>query len=444
MIDELNSEAFEFIKLITLRSRQASYQTSELKGTAKERGINDFSDRIDGNGVARVFNNAEKIVAIFLFNGDDGYGLDEKPYPMFAAFVNKISKLDEFKNTVSANFIEHKSIEWIIDIYLNKQAAINLIDHLRTETEKIIEEHEFYFPVLNLETESQFRLGNVEFTFFTKEYMDDLYTSYQSLPKPMNESDFNEILRKEYQRKLLAKVKVSAEREKAEEIAKRDAEIAVDVLKIYSSTLVVPEQRIMLGLNYRPNYPVRSNFLAKEPGERNGFVINVQWNNPLFELTNTHLDFAFKNGMQIFSKYITLKKDDEFYNLIFQAINFTASAFSNWDLNSRCVNIITILESLLLKDDEENGLERRAKARLAKVMSNDPKEKEKIKEIFGGIYQVRHKMIHKAKKIDVNVELLRQAQLILVDLLVKLMHLNTHEDFTKKNSLIMKLNEEKS
>ena len=444
MINELNSQAFEFVKLITLRSRQTSYQNLELKGSAKERGINDFSDRIDGNGVARVFNDAEKIVAIFLFNGDDGYGLDEKPYPLFAAFVSKISKLGEFKNTVSTNFIEQQSFEWIIDIYQNKQAAHNLIDHLRAETEKIIEEHEFYFPVLNLETESPFRLGNVEFIFFTKEYMDDLYKSYQSLQKPMSESDFNKILRTEYQGKLLAKVKVSAEREKAEEIAKRDAEIAVDVLKIYSSTLLIPEQRIMLGLNYRPNYPVRSNFLAKEAGKKNGFVINMQWNNPLFELTNTNLDFAFKNGMQAFSKYITLKKEDEFYNLIFQAIHFIASAFSNWDLNSRCVNIITSLESLLLKDDEEKDLERRAKARLAKVMSNDHKEKEKIKEIFGGIYQVRHKMIHKAKKIDVNVELLRQAQLILVDLLVKLMDLNTNKGFTEKNILIERLNEEKS
>ncbi len=119
-------------------------------------------------------------------------------------------------------------------------------------------------------------------------------------------------------------------------------------------------------------------------------------------------------------------------------------ALSNWDLHLRCVNIITILESIFLKDDERGEMERKSKARLSKTISNQQSEKERIKSLFSSIYQVRHKMIHKAKRINIDVKVLSQTQVIMVNLFLKLIQLNTQSGFKDKITLIEQLNQVKS
>jgi len=362
----------------------------------------------------------------------------------FKIFIQNLHSTEQLNQKVSSKFIEAESFNWIIGVYKKQQADGNLCDYLITKADAEVKPHTFYFPVLNLEIEQPFKIGNAEFTYFTKEYFDNLYETLKAKDDTYTEDNFRQIFRKDFQGQVLAKVTVTAEKDKAEEIAKQDSEIAVDVLKLYSESAIVPERKTMFDLNYKLGYQVQSNFLTQKPNESESLAISIQFNNQPLNITQKLYESAYQSGLKVFSDYISLRKKDELHEIIIQSIHLFGSAISNWDLHLRCVNLITILESIFLKADESNDMERRTKARLAKALTNKHQEKERLKTIFSNIYQVRHKMIHKAKRIEINSMELSAAQMNMVNLFLRLIELNTKFGFKDKTTLIEKLNEIKS
>ena len=444
MIDELNKVAFELINLVVSKPKEIPAERVELVGSSKERGFNDWSDKLVGAMVERATDHAGNTVEIYLIDGNGSYGFDKEQYVSFNKLIQNLHSTEQLNQKVSSKFIEAESFNWIIEVYRKQQADSSLFDYLITKADAEVKAHTFFFPVLNLEIETPFKIGNAEFTYFTKEYFDNLYKSLKEKDDTYTEENFQKIFRKDFQGQVLAKVTVTAERDKAEEIAKQNVEIAVDVLKLYSESAIVPERKTMFDLNYKLGYQVQSNFLTQKPNESESLAISIQFNNQPLNITEKLYQSAYQSGLKIFSDYISIRKTDELHEIIIQSIHLFGSAISNWDLHLRCVNLITILESIFLKADESNDMERKTKARLAKALTNQHQEKERLKELFSNIYQVRHKMIHKAKRIEINSKELSEAQMNMVNLFLRLIDLNTKFGFKDKETLIEKLNEIKS
>ena len=444
MSDELNKVAFELINLVVSKPKEISTKCNELVGSSKERGFNDWSDKLVGAMVERTTDHAGNTVEIYLIDENGSYGFDKEQYVSFNKLIQNLHSTEQLNQKVSTKFIEAESFNWIIEVYRKQQADSNLYDYLITKADAEVKPHTFFFPVLNLEIETPFKIGNTEFTYFTKEYFDNLYESLKEKDDTYTKEDFQKTFRKDFQGQVLAKVTVTAERDKAEEIAKQNVEIAVDVLKLYSESAIVPERKTMFDLNYKLGYQVQSNFLTQKPNESESLAISIQFNNQPLNFTQKHYQSAFQSGLKIFSDFISLRTKDELHEIIIQSIHLFGSAISNWDLHLRCVNMITILESIFLKDDEEGDMERKAKARLSKALANQHIEKERIKSVFTNVYQVRHKMIHKAKRIAIDFKELSEAQMIMINLFLRLIQFNTELGFTDKTSLIEKLNEIKS
>jgi hypothetical protein len=444
MVVELNKEAFELINLVVFKPKEITKERTELVGSSKERGFNDWSDKVVGAIMERTTDHTGKTTEIYLLDENGSYGFDEEQYARFNQLIQNLHSTEQLNQKVSSKFIEAESFNWIIGVYKKQQADDNLFNYLITKADEEVKPHIFYFPILNLEIEQAFKIGNAEFTYFTKEYFDNLYETLKAKDDTYTEENFRQIFRKDFQGQVLVKVTVTAERDKAEEIAKQDSEIAVDVLKLYSESAIVPERKTMFDLNYKLGYQVQSNFLTQKPNESESLAISIQFNNQPLNITQKLYESAYQSGLKVFSDYISLRKKDELHEIIIQSIHLFGSAISNWDLHLRCVNLITILESIFLKADESNDMERRTKARLAKALTNKHQEKERLKTIFSNIYQVRHKMIHKAKRIEINSMELSEAQMNMVNLFLRLIELNTKFGFKDKTTLIEKLNEIKS
>lgn len=444
--EEINQTAFQLASLITVVKNEPilNKEKPELVGSAKEKGFFVLPHKLVGNIIERRINHADEPTTIFISEDNKKYGFNEENYILFKSLIENILSTEYFQNKVSFEFIERNTFDWVIEIHKSKVERNSVLDYLKNLHSENINEYQFYFPVLNLEIEKSFKIGNVEFTYFTKEYFDNLFNDFQKKAEPMTEKEFEEIFLKEYKGQVLAKISVKSEQDVAETFAQTDAALAVDVLKLYGLTSIIPEKRTMFDLNYRLNYQIKSNYLSEEVGKKDSLSISLKINNPPFEVTNDQLVFANNNGLQSFSNFITLKKNDEMYNLIIQGIGLLASSLSNWNLHLRVINLITILESFLLKDEESNDMERKVKARLAKIIADDFQEKEKLKILFTNIYQIRHKMVHKAIKLPINTEELMTAQLTIINLLLKLMRLNVVEKYTLKTALIETLNEIKS
>jgi len=420
MIDSINSKAYQLIGLLSNKPKEKIDSSAEPMGSSKESGVIDLSGKLVKVEAIRTTDLSGITIEIFFPTERGSIGFDKSIYPRFRDLLNDILSLEEFGRVLSFAFVESESFKWMVDVHRNQKAESSLYDYLLPLMEANIRPITFYFPVFNLEIETPFKIGNVEFMYFTKDYLDDVYESFKNKDENLTEEQFKKLYRKEFQGQVLAKVSARAERNKAEEIAKHEAEISVDILKIYGDAVIVPEKKTMFDLNYRLGYQVQSNYLVQEPNEINNIQLNLKFNNVPFIFTHERSSSAFQGGLAVFSDYVIQTERNELDELICQGIHLFGSAISNWDLHVRCVNLITILESIFLGADEKWGMEKKVGERLTRLFSYQGMDKEGIISMLRHIYQVRHRMIHKAVRIDINLKLLSEVQKLIVNLFLRL------------------------
>lgn len=296
-------------------------------------------------------------------------------------------------------------------------------------------EYEYYFPVFNLHITQPFQIGNTHFQMFTKPFFDDLFQKYNSGEKVITVEIFDGLYRKEYENSVIATVKSSLERSAAEPIVKREAEKSIDILKIITLAPFPNDTSTVFDLNYRLNYQMQSGFLAKKQDDIS-LLINKNFENHRPISLNTQSMFQNQgNSIARFSDFIKLNKDNELYNLIINAIAMFSFALSTKDLHMRVVSIMTILESLFLNDDEEHKMTKKTKDRLSKILPGTSEEKQKLKDLFERIYQIRHKMVHKAIKLPIDMNDLTEAQRRIIETLFYIMKINI-DGITDKTQLI--------
>ena len=443
-IEEINKEAFELINIVENISINIPKKPSELTGSSKERGFDDWSDKVVESIIERATDHLGNTTEIYLNDEGKQIGFGAVNYVRFRNLINSIYEIKLFRDFVSYGFIELESFNWIIQVYKTQKASSSLYNVLLNSFEMEVRDLTFYFPINNLEISSPFSIGNVEFVFFSEKYFDELYKTMKAKDSSVTKDGFQRVFRNDFQGRVLAKVIVKAESSKAEEIAKFNAGISTDVLKFYSDTVIIPEKKSMFDLNFRLSYQLDSNFLIEKPNESDSLSINIQFNNSPFNFTQKHYNTAYNSGLEKFSQFLLRKERNELRDVIIQSIHLFGSAISNWDLHLRCTNIITILESIFTQDSEVNNLERKTKARLSKTITNKHDEKQKIKEEFSHIYLVRHKLIHKAKRIQINPNYIKNAQMNMVNIFLNLIQINTNLGINNKTTLIERLNKIKS
>lgn len=443
MIENLNSEAIELTKLLTVKAIVIPKTKPKLTGTNKEKGFVDWSGKMVGDYVERSTDHIGNTTSIFKSDKKQKIGFTESDYPNFKLLIEKLYSIGNIKRITTFDFIQTHAFDWIVSHYKHNTEN-SIYEYIINQIKDKIEYYTFYFPMFNLEIESSFKIGNAEFTFLTKDYFDGLYERMKLKDKTVTEENFKQIFRKDFQGQVLVKVTVQAEKSKAEKLAQLEAEIAVDVLKLYGETAIVPEKRTMFDLNFRLGYQVDSNYLSEIPGKEDSLSINMRFNNSPFMFSYKNYNSAINGGLNLFSNYLKLNRNSEIYNLTIQSIKLFGSSISNWDLHLRCVSLITILESVLLKENEDNKMEQRVKARLSKILTNEHKKKEEIKDTFGKIYLIRHKMVHKAKRLPIDFDELRKAQIHTIELFMRLIDLDTKFGVPDKDSLIDFLNSIKS
>lgn len=439
-LDEINIKAFELVSLIEIVPIEISNQASQLIGSAKEKGFIDWSDKIIDFGIEKTLNQADEPSTINIVKNNNRIGFNKENYPSFISLVKAIKNNDFFNSKASLSFIEKETLYWLIKIVETKTAGSDLIDHLINEVEQKIGDHQFYFPVINLNIENPFKIGNVEFCYFTKKYFDDYFTSKNKEKATISKEEFESLFHKEYVGQVIAKIKVSAESEQAEDIAKNEAQNAVDVLKIYGETSSVPEKKTMFDLNHRLNYQTKANFLSQNLSKSDDLLISIKFNNPTFSINDAHLIKARENGMETFSHFVALKNDDDLYKLIIQSINLFASSLSDFDIHKRAISLITIMESLLLLDEEEYKMEKFVKSRIHNLLIKIYPDGEYLKGILTKIYKVRHKMVHKAIRLNIDTKELAFVQITIINLLLMMMRYNIVEKHTSKVTIINILN----
>lgn len=430
--DEINKESYRLVGLIN-ESKEEPTSKGQSKpsgslGNLKVTNLNSFKGPFYKHELNKDLSTSKIFVSI---EGLD-YGFDDSVYPEFSRLVSVICDHTTFKDTVSKDFVESKSILWLANVYRDKKASQDLINYLKGESENQIESVTLYYPIINLHINKPFKIGDVEITFFTKEYFDQLWS--RNTKKDRTEKEFNELYRK-YQGRVFASYTVKAESKKANEVAFSKCLQAIDLLKLFTPTVIMPERKCYIGIEGSLNFNFQSDHITIPVNDRDAWKFSFSAKNDPFILTDKMLEDIGKVGLNQLSKFILTRPDNDLSNLIIQAITLTSNAISNFDLHFRTAQLITIVESLLLEEDRKYDLEKKSKQRISKIFNGEKIIGENgIGELLSRMYQVRHKIIHKAIRLPIQMTDLRDFQMLVVELIKRLTIAN--RDINDKKSLI--------
>lgn len=124
------------------------------------------------------------------------------------------------------------------------------------------------------------------------------------------------------------------------------------------------------------------------------------------------------------------------YNqIIIKAIKLYSQSISESNLHYRIVQLITIIESLFIEEDVKWKMEAKSRERICSIVWKNNHDKSKNLEVtLKSLYEVRHKQIHKAKYLRIDLQVLSSFQILIIEVILQLSVL--HKTIVSKDQLI--------
>ena len=368
------------------------------------------------------------------------YKLNEHYYKKFLKLIETLHSDKLIQRTISYEFIEQEGFNWLMDSAKSKQITQNFIDFITEKLNDSIEERVFFIPILYLDIDAPFKIGNVDIGYFTKDYFD----SVEKTARLNKNEEFDEnfkYFRDKHLGLVFASCRVKAEQNRAEEIAIQKCSVALDILKTCSTTTILPSRPLSFDLDRRVNQNAQNEIISARSENVFDKLRTTSSRNPNhYRIDKNEWKRLIQMNLLFFGKFLeeNANSDNELSKLIFQSFERYSLALSNKDLHQRIVQLFTILESLLLINNHSNINENVCKY-CSKIVFKD-KEKRKVAiSLLKATYQIRSAFIHHAKRKKISLTELGKLQTIVVDLLSKLIILS--KKHTTKESILNEIDD---
>lgn len=434
---DLQLSAFSFVnKIVELNFNDENNNTyKDWSGSSSHLSSVDLSSKVTNSPVIiQQFMTDLSDYKIYIGIGDKKYGLLEVDYKPFYEFVYKVSEWKNLQQKVSIEYLKTKILLWVVNIYIQKKCNIEFLNYLEELLSKDVNRYKFYFPILNIDIEKDFNIGDAKITFFSKEYFDELYST-MSESGEIKKKHFNKAYRK-YQGQVFIAINVNAEKRKAEEIAYEQGCYVADILKLCGPSVQFPNFECYLELESR--IPFSYDFISFKNENKYDFSITTKMNRSQSLPFNNEFIKDYEIVFNTFGKLIDKTKLSEIELLVRNSIIFLSKSLSEKDLHLRVSQLIMIIESLFLNDDEKYKMENKCKKRFSFFLFHpNLKETNEFIDVLSEMYQVRHKMTHKSIRIFIDVGKLRLFQIYIITALDKI--INNSSEYQNKQQLISSL-----
>jgi hypothetical protein len=327
----------------------------------------------------------------------------------FNKFVIEVMKDNEFKKYIAPTAIE-KKLESVLRKTQGKLPETDILEFLKLEILKPLREEIrpwiAYVPIDNLTVQNKLKIGDVVFLSkeVVKNELDDLYSKHQyaGTTEEQNEQreGINKVLDYFYENCYsYAKVAVRAHETKSSQKAIEIAYVSINALRAFTHIMYSHTMKPYFGL---PNEVQRGAWLTVLYGndENKGFHIDFHQRQSLvtFEINETNINklneyCCFQKIQQILATPPDKRRDIE--NIIIQTLQALGNSVVSPTIDMKFLNCTIALERLLIAEGEETTTERFTD-RLTLILSNDPKNRLRIREKAKDLYNKRSKIVHAA------------------------------------------------
>ncbi len=417
MNNELNNKIFDLVSLVTkkLESKKSKENQDEdligipvLFNLGKVENIK--RSRPDGYGNT-----------IEAYKND--FGLDIQNYRKLRDIANQIIEIEPYANYATVNFIEEHLFDWIIETHKENRAKNEPLNYLQDAFEKDLKKYNFYFRIHALGINSTFKIGQVEFTFFTNDLLLDYSKKFkeQYPEKPEKEC---ELIFKYYISKPIAKVSSKGIQNKAKRNAQREVNLAIDCLKCFLVDESVNSSSKIMDAEYRFTDTFPNSFIYDTSSDK--FDFNLQFERTdgiaLTSLNKEKIERLFNSGLNEVSEFISSPPENELSKIIINTISSIGNYSSERNLHERVVKIISVYETLFIPLRKGKGLSIVKSKVLPKIIGKN--ELETVIKMYIDFYDIRNKYLHNGLEKHIDIDNLYKVQKITVFLLKRLIRLN--------------------
>jgi hypothetical protein len=432
-----NQEAENLIGLLTeLKEPEGS---RHLLRSIKE----EVFSKIDESEIRHSFkmqvdHEGNEISRYFYIAPDKWVGINILNYKEVKKLSINLYKRREVNEIISAESLIKIIFEWLKARYIKATDEPSaFMEYLTKSIKEMIRDYKISIPISNLAIDMEFEVGKVKFEFLRKELFDKIENKLKEKveSKEMPESVFTSFtskLRKDHQGKVVGTVNVKAEVEKAVEIAEREVDRAIMVLKYLSPYAFSPKNTALFGRKGMTWLPSRELFIFSDelPVLRQEIIGNQSY---YFKIDGNLLAHMKRAGLDKLSELLLKADLTEFEELLFTALYTFTKAISQISYHEKIVFILSALEIIFLKDSGE-PIQISVGQRLGFFIDQDPNKRREAVSLISDAYNIRSNFIHHGQENE-DHETLGKLQFACWNALNIM--INNHDKFKNKQEFML-------
>lgn len=339
-----------------------------------------------------------------LFRHEDRYiGLFDEKYKNLVRLAESMQKTKTIRNAVSVKTLIGLIFSWTKARYLNVSATA-MVEFVLCECERLIQEIEIWVPIAWLHVQSNIQLGKITFKAITREMLTRWFSQATPARTTDEEVAFKQFMERErgdLQGFAAATIKLSAEPDRAAEIALEEAERAVSLLRFFSPANFSPlkvSYSTLMGREYvetSRHLVVRDGLII---GEERGVVDN---SNPRWAISNADIAEINSNGLSILNGWLCKDRNSDFEKALLDCLILYSKNSLAKNATDKLIYLLVSLESILLKDSNE-VIQSNLGERLAFSIGANARERKSIITNTKQIYDLRSSFIHHGNYIEID------------------------------------------
>ncbi len=341
-------------------------------------------------------------MARFIEEKGKAVGFEGDYYKNFARLCETIQKGNPFRHYVSLNTLENLVFRWSWERY-SGATNLSMTDHVIPKCEAAIQEYEVWIPISHLYIQTDMQMGRVTLKTFSTAMFQGLRDSYQSLNIPQkSKTNFNCMIG-DMQGRLnglaAATMFVTAEPSRAYEVALEETEKAVAILRIFSRAAAVPEVSSYCAPYGQKTPKSVLYYLFHEGKVAASHDGGVDTDDTMWTVSANHVQLWAESGMGNFIRLFFEPRPSPFERNVVNSLMVYSRSMLAGTLSEKLVFVFSSLESLLLRDQNEN-IQQNVAERIAFVVGKDVKERREIIKNYKDTYSLRSSFVHHGRSVE--------------------------------------------
>lgn len=350
-----------------------------------------------------AYSDAEgETVSRYFFEKKQQVGLDGDSYQQLRKCVEKISRAMPFREGFSREYLETETFKWCRARYRDPKApslSTTLLELYRTE----VKPRRVLVPVIGIEFEKPFLLGNVKVTHIRDELF-DRGLAYTLGARPAEEHEHIksgvEFIRKKHLGWTAVEVVITGEERFAYDRAFAIASDMAAVFRFMSPAAVRANLPFPCFATDKSRVPTRCAYMVDDDtggfSMTEGIVHNAMH---YYRMTFAELDEKMRWGFSKLAMFFDGTKLNDHQQKVRGALMAYSRGIGSFNQDDRLVYAMTAAEHLLLKDGNE-PIQGNVGERMAFIVEQEVEARKKVAANFKQAYALRSKYVHHYRSID--------------------------------------------